>query len=132
MHHVFNALVHVILDVVFSELLNARLFKIKNAFFAAPNSTSLTRDELGRTLISLWLSSSSFWFWIRRCFCSSYILKFDIEFASVKTIDDTTLSRHNEVMFDLMMPLGALNIFANARIKFARKSTVAVTHVVDF
>ena len=53
------------------------------------------------------------------------------EFASVKTKHDTTLSRHNEVMFDLMVPLRALNIFANARIKFVWKRTVAFTHVED-
>jgi len=53
------------------------------------------------------------------------------ELSGVEAVNNAALSRNNEVLFDLMVPLSALDVLAYARIELVCKRAVAVTHIED-
>jgi hypothetical protein len=53
------------------------------------------------------------------------------ELSGVEAVNNAALCRNYEVLFNLMVPLSTLDVFAYTRIELVRKSAVAVTHIED-
>lgn len=54
-----------------------------------------------------------------------------VKLSGIEAVNNTALCRNNEVLFNLMVPLSTLDIFAYTRIELVCKSAVAVTHIED-